>query len=731
MKKSFQIFICFILFLFISHESYSQGLNAVIALDNINVFAAGNAGKVFRSSNGGTTWAKYTIGSIDYKCASAFGNDVWVGGSDGKVYKTTKINSSVNSYATGTSNPINGIWFVNSSIGFACAGGGLVYKTVNGGINWSLSNSGIPAAALNSISFRDANYGVVVGDNGKIFMTDNGGGSWVSVNSGVTRNLTSVEAFSGGTLITGEWGTILSLTGISITPINSKTTSDIRGISGSSFTDAHIVGGGGFIRNNKNGSGDFLNFEINPMLANLVDVSYLDPNVGYAISSLNDAIIKTTNGGQSWQLSGGATMTVTSQTKISGTPATGGIGNGISMLPYDRDRMYVAYGRNILRSGDQGETWTQIATIPSNVISFNTHSFYVCPTDTNIFLAASEASPTDRLVRSTDYGATWTIILNMNITSYGTPLEIDQNNPSTFYFAPDGGGFYKSTNNGANWTEISGGYPFRSPCDITLSWFDPNVIFVADGVTGSGTADLFKSTNGGVNWVKVHQNPGSGSTVSEIPCVMTTPFDKNLMYLTTWSGSLRFKSTNGGDNWFQIQSTPWSGWTADICREDPTLVMTGNYGPNVSLTTNHGTSWTEYPLSIIGCGAGTIVPRRDFLLSQQCGGICKLKMTYTVVTNIDEQIVSSSVPSSFNLYQNYPNPFNPVTEIKYAIKNAGDVKLNIYNQEGKNIYSLVNGYKNAGTYSVKFDASAFASGVYFYTLESGGNIFTKKMALVK
>ncbi|MBX7045312.1 MAG: T9SS type A sorting domain-containing protein [Ignavibacteria bacterium] len=730
MKKSFQIFICFILFLFISHESYSQGLNAVIALDNINVFAAGNAGKVFRSSNGGTTWAKYTIGSIDYKCASAFGNDVWVGGSDGKVYKTTKINSSVNSYATGTSNPINGIWFVNSSIGFACAGGGLVYKTVNGGINWSLSNSGIPAAALNSISFRDANYGVVVGDNGKIFMTDNGGGSWASVNSGVTRNLTSVEAFSGGTLITGEWGTILSLLGTSITPINSRTTSDIRGISGSSFTDAHIVGGGGFIRNNKNGSSDFLNFEINPMLANLVDVSYLDPNTGYAISSLNDAIIKTTNGGQNWQLSGGATMNVSYSQKLAGSS---GIGNGICPHPFKRDVIFVNYGRNIYRSPDKGDTWVLIASFPASITtSTNSHSFFVSGADTNVFMVACENAPTDRVIRSTDYGLTWNVILNLNFTSYGTPLEVDHLNPSIFYYAPDGGGFWKSTNNGANFVEISGSYPFRSPCDISIDWENPNIIFLADGVTNATQpAELFKSTNGGVNWTKVHTNPGTGGQVSEIPCIMNSIFDKNLMYITTWSGSLRFKSTNAGDNWFGVQSTSFSGWTADICREDPTVVLTGSYSPFVSLSTNGSESWSPYNLPSGGSGAGTYVQGRDCFISQQGSGLLKMSVAYTVITNVEEQTVSNSVPAKYNLLQNYPNPFNPVTEIKYDIKNAGDVKLNIYNQEGKNIYSLVNGYKNAGTYSVKFDASAFASGVYFYTLESGGNIFTKKMALVK
>ncbi|MBL8008303.1 MAG: hypothetical protein JNJ56_12300, partial [Ignavibacteria bacterium] len=131
------------------------------------------------------------------------------------------------------------------------------------------------------------------------------------------------------------------------------------------------------------------------------------------------------------------------------------------------------------------------------------HTFFVSAADTNVWLCAVEASP-DKVMRTTNYGATWTTPpIAMNFSSYGEPLQNDPNNPSVFYFAPDGGGFYKSTNNGATFTEISGSYPFRSPCDILVAYDNSNVIFLADGITGSGVADLFKSTNGGVNWTKV------------------------------------------------------------------------------------------------------------------------------------------------------------------------------------------------------------------------------------
>jgi len=96
----------------------------------------------------------------------------------------------------------------------------------------------------------------------------------------------------------------------------------------------------------------------------------------------------------------------------------------------------------------------------------------------------------------------------------------------------------------------------------------------------------------------------------------------------------------------------------------------------------------------------------------------------------DEQ--KQILPETFALYQNYPNPFNPQTTIKFALPQASAVKVNIYNARGGKIAEVVNGYKNAGYHTVKFDGSKFTSGIYFYSLEVGGAIISKKkMMLVK
>ncbi|MEA2077818.1 MAG: T9SS type A sorting domain-containing protein [Candidatus Marinimicrobia bacterium] len=90
-----------------------------------------------------------------------------------------------------------------------------------------------------------------------------------------------------------------------------------------------------------------------------------------------------------------------------------------------------------------------------------------------------------------------------------------------------------------------------------------------------------------------------------------------------------------------------------------------------------------------------------------------------------------NVPATFVLAQNYPNPFNPVTNITFALPTSSDVNLIVYDMAGRTVKTLVNGYVNAGSYDVTFDASNLASGVYFYQLSADNTNIVKKMVLMK
>ena len=105
-----------------------------------------------------------------------------------------------------------------------------------------------------------------------------------------------------------------------------------------------------------------------------------------------------------------------------------------------------------------------------------------------------------------------------------------------------------------------------------------------------------------------------------------------------------------------------------------------------------------------------------------------LVMTYYYVAG---GIHTIEIPNHYFLNQNYPNPFNPVTNIKFGIPEGGNVRLVVYDLLGREVSVLMNEHKNPGTYEVKFDASHFASGIYFYSLQTERVTETKRMLLVK
>jgi hypothetical protein len=167
-----------------------------------------------------------------------------------------------------------------------------------------------------------------------------------------------------------------------------------------------------------------------------------------------------------------------------------------------------------------------------------------------------------------------------------------------------------------------------------------------------------------------------------------------------------------------------------------------------TLVGNAGLSETIYSLGFDGDGTLYGTTGNDFTLSTfytlsttdalatEVGpvgekGVLGLVFAKDGVVAVGSESEDEIVPIQFSLEQNYPNPFNPTTVIKYSVPESNLVNLKIYDDLGRIVSTLVNETKSRGNYSVTFNAANLPSGIYFYTLEIGGQRATKKMVLLR
>ena len=159
----------------------------------------------------------------------------------------------------------------------------------------------------------------------------------------------------------------------------------------------------------------------------------------------------------------------------------------------------------------------------------------------------------------------------------------------------------------------------------------------------------------------------------------------------------------------------------------------------VPITTLDWTGWKfiEIPISQIGGSGDRLF--HSLVIKQTTNGSKYDSVYFDASQKRDPSItdiisVDDFLPSEFKLEQNYPNPFNPSTTIRYQVPTPGIVSLRIYDILGNEVAVLTdNEFREAGTYSIEFNTSEFnlSSGVYFYQMQAGQFVSSKKMVVLK
>jgi hypothetical protein len=262
----------------------------------------------------------------------------------------------------------------------------------------------------------------------------------------------------------------------------------------------------------------------------------------------------------------------------------------------------------------------------------------------------------------------------------------------------------------AQWVQTSGLYG---------GYVDALAVSGSKVFAGTWGGGAFVSTNNGTSWTAVN----NGLTAQD---VLSLAVSGSTVFAGTSYGGV-FVSTNNGTSWTNSGLT--NQYVSSLAVSGST-VFAGTDGGGAFVSTNNGTSWTAVNGGLTDQYVYALAVSGSYLLAGTYGSsVFRRPLSDFILATPSDK--PNALPASFALSQNYPNPFNPSTVISYQLPIGSQISLKVYDVLGREVATLVNERKAAGSYTATFDASKFSSGVYFYKLQAGNFVQTKKMLLVK
>jgi photosystem II stability/assembly factor-like uncharacterized protein len=642
-----------------------------------------------------------------------------------------------------TENIFRNCHFFNQNEGIALSSSKIFY-TVDGGLNWE-EKFYSSYYFLRDMSFADDLNGIVVGGYGNspyILRTTNGGQTWNQVNISFSTHLWKVKYLDSAHVYatSGNYALIYSEDGGLNWSVPTSYPSNANAKSLDVLSDSLIITAGtkGTIFKSIDGGQNLFPSHYGTTKS-IFSVHFINRDYGFA-SGEAGLIMKTTNSGAEW-----IENNLSLQANL----------NGIEMLD-EMTAISVTSNGQILKTTDSGNNW-QVNPFQVNYSLNNIKMF-------NQFFGAIVGNNSTFLI-TTDSGEQWTqIVLPFSSAKLNDLCYLDINK----IIIVGDYNIYNTIDGGSSWSETV----------VDKKLFSISKLDINSAIACGSHNTILKSTDGGQTWFNL-PNPYGGETD-----FIAVSFVNSALGKIAADRGVIYQTSNGGNSWHFDKSINYSILTGDLLKDifmldSSSAVTVGNFGLILSTMSDHLlpveiTSFSARLLSgkvflywhtaselnnhlfeierklvsnsfesewtLIGfkLGQGTTTEQTEYAYTDEIQGINADLLRYRL-KQVDfdgsyyySQIIEIQiVPLSFSLSQNYPNPFNPSTIISWQSPVGSWQILKIYDVLGNEVAPLVDEYRPAGNYEVEFNASNLPSGIYFYRIEVGNFIETKKMVLLR
>jgi len=675
--------------------------------------AVGEFGSILRTTNGGSLWWNQSNGTFAentfnwlyaVSCSnSSVGIAVgawWYPPTDipppvlTQILNTTNGGSSWDKYVSSRLDPLHGVSLVGANIGTAVGGHGTIIRTTDGGSTWPIFQESGTTNSLRAVSFTTANSGTIVGTNGTILHTTDGS-TWISQTSGTTASLYAVSEIDANTaIVVGENGMILRTNSLMLNSFPNSFVPALA-VSGTKLF-AGTYSAGVFLSTNNSTSW----IDVNTGLTNK-NIWSLVSNGANLFVGTDEGVFLSTNSGTSWNaVNNGLTNEYV-------WPLT------ISPDGYGGTNLFAGTsGGGVFLSTNSGTEWVPVNSGLTENTIWSLGAIRDETGSTRLFAGTSGS-----IFLSTDNGSNWT---KLNIELLTTHVYAFAVIGSNLFAGSKGDGVFLSTDYGANWIQVNNGLT-----NTNVGSFAVSGTYLFAGTREGG---VFISSNNGTSWAEV--NTGSAN--------------KNIWSLAV-NGAYLFAGSDGSGVWTRplTEVLPVELVSFNVTSGDKTAAISwstatevNNYGFEVErrFVGEEKLKWAKIAF-VQGAGSSSSPKQYSFTDQPLAAGhyAYRLKQIDSDGSFKYSQTVEAVIetPKLFLLGQNYPNPFNPSTTITFDLPMKSLVTLKVFDLMGREVATIVSGELSAGNHTRQWNAANMSSGIYFYRLQAGSSIATKKLVLLK